>query len=155
MMKVDMKGGGTQQQQCKMKVSSHCFSKISKLSSCKVLKNILKKSQSRISAVCLLRTHYWKNQIFVHKFNSKFSQVFHPNFFWQFFSWNQNCQQLKSPKPQHFHPIKSTIFSGNQSWIFWQKMKISNSVSHRGRRRPHFEQRIRKVAWLKNKTFPS
>ena len=27
-----------------------------------------------------------------------------------------------------FHPEKSTIFSGNQSWIFGQKMKISNSV---------------------------
>ena len=27
-----------------------------------------------------------------------------------------------------FHPKKSTIFSGNQSWIFGQKMKISNSV---------------------------
>ena len=25
-----------------------------------------------------------------------------PNFFGQFFSWNQSCQQLKSPKPQHF-----------------------------------------------------
>ena len=32
-----------------------------------------------------------------------FSRVFHPKFFWQFFSWNQSCQQLKSPKPQHFH----------------------------------------------------
>ena len=34
-----------------------------------------------------------------------FSRVFHSNFFffWQFFSWNQSCQQLKSPKPQHFH----------------------------------------------------
>ena len=53
-------------------------------------------------------------------------------FFWQIFSWNQSCQQLKSAKPQHFHeffhPKKSTIFSGNQSWIFGQKMKISNSV---------------------------
>ena len=27
-----------------------------------------------------------------------------------------------------FHPKKSTIFLGNQSWIFGQKMKISNSV---------------------------
>ena len=62
------------------------------------------------------------------------NRVFHPNFFWQFFSWNQSCQQLKSPKPQHFHeffiPKKSTIFSGNQSWIFGQKMKVSNSVNH-------------------------
>ena len=53
-----------------------------------------------------------------------FSRVFHPKFFWQFFSWNQSGQQLKSPKPQHFHEFfikkKSTIFSGNQSWIFVQ-----------------------------------
>ena len=52
--------------------------------------------------------------------------------FWQLFSRNQSCQQLKSPWPQHFHefftPKKSTIFSRNQSWIFGQKMKISNSV---------------------------
>ena len=61
-----------------------------------------------------------------------FSRVLHPNFFWQFFSWNQSCQQLKSPKPQHFHQFfiqnKSTIFSGNQSWIFGQKFDFSNSV---------------------------
>ena len=48
--------------------------------------------------------------------------------FWQFFSWNQSCQQLKSPKPQHFHKFftqkKSTIFSGNQSWIFGQKWRF-------------------------------
>ena len=52
-------------------------------------------------------THYSKSQIFVQKFNfdktPTFSRVFHPKFFWQFFSWNQSCQQLKSPKPQHFH----------------------------------------------------
>ena len=51
-------------------------------------------------------THYSKSQIFVQKFNfdktPTFSRVFHPNFFWQFLSWNQSCQQLKSPKPQHF-----------------------------------------------------
>ena len=28
---------------------------------------------------------------------------FSPKFFWQFFSWNQSCHQLKSPKPQHSH----------------------------------------------------
>ena len=53
------------------------------------------------------KSHYSKSQIFVQKFNFDktpiFSRVFHPNFFWQFFSWNQSCQQLKSPKPQHFH----------------------------------------------------
>ena len=80
--------------------------------------------------------HYSKSQIFVQKFNfdkaTTFSRVFHPKNFWQFFSWNQSCQQLKSPKPQHFHEfftqIGSTIFSGNQSWIFGQKLKILNSV---------------------------
>ena len=50
-----------------------------------------------------LVTHYSKSQIFVQKFNfdktPTFSRVFHPYFFWQFFSWNQSCQQLKSPKP--------------------------------------------------------
>ena len=81
-------------------------------------------------------THYYKSQIFVQKFifdkKPTFSRDFHPKFFWQFFSWNQSCQQLISPKPQHFHefftPKKSTIFSENQSWIIGQKMKISNSV---------------------------
>ena len=62
-----------------------------------------------------------------------FHEFFTQFFFWQFFSWNQSCQQLKSPKPKHFHefltPEKSTIFSGNQSWFFGQKMKISNSVA--------------------------
>ena len=52
-------------------------------------------------------TNYSKSQIFVQKFSFDktltFPRVFHPTFFWQFFSWNQSCQQLKSPKPQHFH----------------------------------------------------
>ena len=66
-------------------------------------------------------THWDNQQFFVQKFNfdnpPRFSQVFHPIFFWQFFSWNQSCQQLKSPKPQHFHeffhPNKTTNFSVN------------------------------------------
>ena len=45
-------------------------------------------------------SHYSKSQIFVQKFNF---MSFSPNFFWQFFSWNQSCQELKIPKPQHFH----------------------------------------------------
>ena len=53
----------------------------------------------------LIFAHYSKSQMFVQKFNfdktSTFSRVFHPE--------------------------KSTIFSGNQSLIFGQKMKISNS----------------------------
>ena len=54
-----------------------------------------------------MTTHYSKSQILVQKFNfdktPTFSRVFHPKFFWQFFLWNQSCQQLKSPNPQHFH----------------------------------------------------
>ena len=85
----------------------------------------------------VLISHYSKSQIFVQKFNfdknPNIFTSFSPKFLWQFFSWNQSCQQLKSPKPQPFHefftPKKSTFFSGNQSWIFGQKMKISNSVN--------------------------
>ena len=40
-------------------------------------------------------SHYSKSQNFVQKFNfdktSTFSRVLHPNFFWQFFLWNQSC----------------------------------------------------------------
>ena len=44
-------------------------------------------------------SHYSKSQIFVQKFNfdKTFSRVFHTNSFWQFFSSNQMCQQLKNP----------------------------------------------------------
>ena len=41
------------------------------------------------------KIQFWQN----HNIFTSFS----PKFFWQFFSWNQSCQQLKSPKPQHFH----------------------------------------------------
>ena len=60
--------------------------------------------------------HLWKchnlwNTITKIEFLSKNSiltkpQHFHeffPQIFWQFFSWNQSCQQLKRPNPQHFH----------------------------------------------------
>ena len=44
-----------------------------------------------------------------------FHEFFTQIFFWQFFSWNQSCQQLKSAKPQHFHefftPPKNRQFS--------------------------------------------
>ena len=40
------------------------------------------------------------------------------------FSREIKVEQLKSSKPHK----KSTIFSGNQSWIFGQKLKILNSV---------------------------
>ena len=82
------------------------------------------------------KSHYSKSQIFVQKFNfdktPTFSRGFHPKFFWQLFSWNQSCQKPKKPKTttfsRLFHPKKSTNYSGNQSWIFGQKLKISNSV---------------------------
>ena len=55
----------------------------------------------------LFSSHYSKSQILVQKFNfdktPTFSRVFNSKFFWQFFSWNQSCQQLKRPNPQHFH----------------------------------------------------
>ena len=73
-------------------------------------------------------THYSKSQIFVQKFNfdktPTFSRVFHPKVFWQFFSWNQSCQQLKSPKPQHFHEFftpKIDNFLGKSKLDFWTK----------------------------------
>ena len=70
----------------------------------RVVSRIVCKFQSSSS---FFSAHYSKSQIFVQKFNfdktQTFSRVFHPNFFWQFFSWNQSCQQLKCPKPQHFH----------------------------------------------------
>ena len=40
-------------------------------------------------------------------------------FFWQFFSWNQICQQLISPKPQHFHE-----FSPKTIRQFSRKIKV-------------------------------
>ena len=69
-------------------------------------------------------THYSKSQIFVQKFNfdrtSTFSRVFHSIFFWQLFSWNPSCQQLKSPKPQHFHE-----FSPQKIDSFLEKSKLN------------------------------
>ena len=53
---------------------------------------------------------------------------FSPKFFLTIFSWNQSCQQLKSPNPQYFHEFSpKTIrqfFSGNQSWIIRQKWRF-------------------------------
>ena len=57
--------------------------------------------------IFVLFSHYSKSQTFVQKFNFEktptLSRVFELIFFWQFFSWNQSCQQLKCPKPQRFH----------------------------------------------------
>ena len=58
-------------------------------------------------------------------------QHFH-EFFTQIFFVKSKLSTAKKSKTttfsRVFHPKKSTIFSGNQSWIFGQKMKISNSV---------------------------
>ena len=54
----------------------------------------------------LVSTHCSKSSFFVQKFNFDKTPTFSPNFFCQFFSWNQSCQQLKSPKPQHFHEFQ-------------------------------------------------
>ena len=57
---------------------------------------------------------------------------FSPKFFLTIFLVKSKLSTAKKPKTttfsRVFHPKKSTIFSGNQSWIFGQKMKISNSV---------------------------
>ena len=94
----------------------------------------------------LFAQHYSKSQIFVQKksiltklynFLGKsklsttkkcksptFSPVFYPIFFWQFFSWNQSCQQLKSAKSttslRDFHLIYFSTF-------FLVKSKLSTS----------------------------
>ena len=61
-----------------------------------------------------------------------FHEFFTQDFFDNFSRENQSCQQLKSPKPQHFHEFftqKDQQFSREiKSWIFGQKIKISNSV---------------------------
>ena len=84
----------------------------------------------------LVHPYYSKSQFIVQKFNldktPTFPQVFSQFFFWQFFSRNQSCQQLKSPKPQHFHEFftqnKRTTFLGKSKLNFWIKRKISNSL---------------------------
>ena len=61
-----------------------------------------------------------KSKLQTSKFITNFSLQF---FFWQLFSWNQSCQQLKSPKLQHFHeffPVKNSI-------IFFVKSKLQKS----------------------------
>ena len=72
-------------------------------------------------------SHYSKSQIFVQKFNfdktPTFSRVFHRKFFWQYFSWNHSCQQLKSPKPRHFHEFFTQIIFDN----FSREIKVVNS----------------------------
>ena len=73
---------------------------------------------------CLTSSHYSKSQIFVQKFNfdktPTFLQVFQPNFFWQFFSWNQSCQQLKKPNTTTF----SRVFHPKKNWQFSREIKV-------------------------------
>ena len=78
--------------------------------------------------------HYSESQIFVQKFNfdktPTFSRVFHPKCFWQFFTWNQSCQQLKSAKPQHFHKFftlgksKLNFWTENEDFEQWEFLKL-------------------------------
>ena len=76
-----------------------------------------------------------KNSTYFYKKKTTFSRVFHPKFFWQIFSLKLKSKLsiAKKSKTTTFSRVflpkkKSTTFSGNQSWIFGQKMKISNSV---------------------------
>merc|ERR1712049_56959 len=61
-----------------------------------------------------------------------FHEFFTQNFFLTIFLVKSKLSTVKKSKTttfsQVFHPEKSTIFSGNQSRIFGQKIKISNSV---------------------------
>ena len=53
--------------------------------------------------------------------------MFHLKKNWLFFSWNQSCQQLKSPKLQHFHEFSPKTLRQFFSWsrIFGQKFDFS------------------------------
>ena len=59
---------------------------------------------------------------------------FSNKFFWQFFSWNQSCQQLKIPNPQHFHEF----FTPKKSPIFLVKSKLSTVKNSNLRRTTWF-----------------
>ena len=57
-------------------------------------------------------------------FHEFFTQIF-----LTIFLWNQRCQQLKSPKPQHFHdfsPPKRDILFGKSKLTLWlQRSKVN------------------------------
>ena len=67
-----------------------------------------------------------------------FHEFFTQIFFWQFFSWNQSCQeQQKSPKPQHFHEFftqKNRQFSREIKVEFldkkWRFRTVCNSYKN-------------------------
>ena len=54
-----------------------------------------------------IKAHYSKSPKIQFWQNPNIFTSFSPKFFWQFFSWNQSCQQLKSPTPQHFHEFST------------------------------------------------
>ena len=78
-------------------------------------------------------THYSKSQIFVQKFSFEKPQYFHEFFtkiFLKIFLVKSKLSTAKKSKTTTFSRIfPRQFFSGNQSWIFGQKMKISNSVA--------------------------
>ena len=65
------------------------------------------------NGMTLVLTHYSKSSFFVQKFNFHKTPTFFTQFFFWIFSWNQSCQQLKSPKPQHFHEFFTEFFFDN------------------------------------------
>jgi len=96
------------------------------------------KSAKQVVKNFKIATHYSKSQFFVQKFNfdkiSTFSRVFTQIFLTIFLVESKLSTAKKSKTTtisRVFHPQKLTIFLGNQSWIFGQKMKISNSVCKR------------------------
>ena len=73
------------------------------------------------------KIQFWQNLNIFTSFSS--------NIFWQFFSWNKNCQQLNSPKPQQFHEFftwkkKSTFFCGKSKLNFWTKNDDFEQCAH-------------------------
>ena len=60
------------------------------------------------------KIQFWQNPNTFTSFSPKF-------FFWQFFSWNQSCQQLNSPKSQHFQEF----FNRNKLDNFLRKSKLN------------------------------
>ena len=101
----------------------------------RVVSRIVCKFQSSSS---FFSAHYSKSQIFVQKFNfdkkPNIFTSFSPKIFLTIFLVKSKLSTAKKSKittfSRVFQPKKFTIFSGNQSWIFGQKMKILNSVTN-------------------------
>ena len=58
------------------------------------------------------KIQFWQNPSPQH-----FHEFFTKKSFWQFFSWNESCQQLKCPNPQHFHEFFFQSIYAFQVWI--------------------------------------